>query len=82
MYETEESIHELRQLTETAGIEVVCETIQARNVPNPTYFIGEGKVEELKEIVDELEADAIVFDEELSPAQTRNIEGILDIATG
>ena len=81
MHETEESLQELRQLTETAGIEVVCETIQARNVPNPTYFIGEGKVEELKEIVAELEADAIVFDEELSPAQTRNIEGILDIAT-
>ncbi len=81
MHETEESLQELRHLTETAGIEVVCETIQARNVPNPTYFIGEGKVEELKEIVAELEADAIVFDEELSPAQTRNIEGILDIAT-
>lgn len=81
MHETEESLQELRQLTETAGIEVVCETIQARNVPNPTYFIGEGKAEELKEIVTELEADAIIFDEELSPAQTRNIEGILDIAT-
>ncbi len=81
MHETEESLQELRQLTETAGIEVVCETIQARNVPNPTYFVGEGKVDELKEIVSELEADAIIFDEELSPAQTRNIEGILDIAT-
>ena len=81
MHETEESLQELRQLTETAGIEVVCETIQSRNVPNPTYFIGEGKVDELKEIVEELQADAIVFDEELSPAQTRNIEGMLDIAT-
>ncbi len=81
LHETEESLQELRQLTQTAGIEVVCETIQSRNVPNPTYFIGEGKVEELKEIVEELQADAIVFDEELSPAQTRNIEGILDIAT-
>ena len=81
MHETEESLQELRQLTETAGIEVVCETIQSRNVPNPTYFIGEGKVEELKDIVAELDADAIIFDEELSPAQTRNIENVLDIAT-
>jgi GTP-binding protein HflX len=81
MHETEESLQELRQLTETAGIEVVCETIQSRNVPNPTYFIGGGKVEELKDVVAELEADAIIFDEELSPAQTRNIENVLDIAT-
>lgn len=81
MHETEESLQELRQLTETAGIKVVCETIQSRNVPNPTYFIGGGKVEELKDVVAELEADAIIFDEELSPAQTRNIENVLDIAT-
>ncbi len=81
MHETKESLQELRQLTETAGIEVVCETIQSRNVPNPTYFIGEGKVEELKGVVAELEADAIIFDEELSPAQTRNIENVLDVAT-
>ncbi len=81
MHETEESLQELQQLTETAGIEVVCETIQSRNVPNPTYFIGEGKVEELKDVAAELDADAIIFDEELSPAQTRNIENMLDIAT-
>ena len=81
MHETEESIQELRQLAETAGIEVVCETIQSRNMPNPTYFIGEGKVEELKPLVEELEADAIIFDEELSPAQNRNLEKALDVAT-
>ena len=79
MHETEESLQELRQLAETAGIEVVCETIQSRNAPNPTYFIGEGKVEELKPLVEELDADAIIFDEELSAAQTRNLERTLDI---
>ena len=79
MHETEESLQELRQLAETAGIEVVCETIQPRNIPNPTYFIGAGKVEELKPLVEELDADAIIFDEELSPAQTRNLERVLDI---
>ena len=81
MHETEESLQELQQLTETAGIKVVCETIQSRNMPNPTYFVGEGKIEELKPLIEELNADAIIFDEELSPAQTRNIENTLDIAT-
>ena len=81
MHETEESLQELRQLAETAGIEVVCETIQSRNAPNPTYFIGEGKVEELKPLIEELNADAIIFDEELSPAQNRNLERSLDVAT-
>ncbi|MYC76466.1 GTPase HflX [Candidatus Poribacteria bacterium] len=80
--ETEESLQELQQLTETAGIEVVCKTIQPRNAPNPTYFIGEGKVEEeLKPLVEELDADAIIFDEELSPAQNRNLERALEVAT-
>ncbi len=81
MHETEESLQELQQLTETAGIEVVCETIQPRNTPNPRYYIGEGKVEELKGVVKELEADVIIFDDELSPAQTRNIENEIDVAT-
>ena len=81
MHDTEESLQELQQLAETAGIEVVCETIQARNTPNPTYFIGEGKVEELKPLIEELDADAIIFDEELSPAQNRNLERALDVAT-
>ena len=80
MHETEESLQELRQLAETASIEVVCEIIQPRNMPNPKYFIGQGKVEELKPLVEELNVDAIIFDEELSPAQTRNLEDSLDIA--
>ena len=80
--ETEESLQELQQLAETAGIEVVCATIQPRNKPNPTYFIGEGKVqEELKPLVEELDADAVIFDEELSPAQNRNLERVLEVAT-
>lgn len=80
MHETEEALQELQQLTETAGIEVVCETIQARNAPNPRYYIGEGKVEELHDVAIELDADVIIFDDELSPAQTRNLETALDIA--
>lgn len=80
--ETEESLQELQQLAETAGIEVACATIQPRNRPNPTYFIGEGKVhEELKPLIEELDADAVIFDEELSPAQNRNLERVLEVAT-
>ena len=81
LHETEESIQELRQLAETAGIEVVCETLQSRNMPNPTYFIGEGKVEELKPLIEELNADAVIFDEELSPGQNRNLERVFDVTT-
>ena len=81
MHDTEESLQELQQLAETAGIEVVCATIQSRNMPKPTYFIGEGKVEELKPLVEELNADAVIFDEELSPAQNRNLERALEVAT-
>ena len=81
MHETEESLQELRQLTETAGIKVVCETIQSRNMPNPTYFIGEGKVEEFKPLIEEFNADAIIFDEELSPGQNRNLERAFDVTT-
>ena len=81
MHETEESLQELRQLAETAGIEVVCETIQPRNMPNPTYFIGEGKVEEIKPLIEELDADAVVFDDELAPGQNRNLEKAFDVTT-
>jgi len=62
MCEAEESLQELRQLAETAGIGVACETIQSRLVPNSTFFIGGGKVEELRVLIEELEVDAIIFD--------------------
>lgn len=81
MEDAEESLQELQQLAETAGIEVVYKTIQPRNAPNPTFFIGGGKVEdEIKPLVEEFEIDAIIIDEELSPAQNRNLERVLDIA--
>ncbi len=79
IHETEESLQELQQLAETAGIEVASATIQQRNIPNPTYFIGEGKVEELKPLIEEFNVDAIIFDEELSPGQNRNLERTFDV---
>ncbi len=79
MTEIEDSLEELKQLTQTAGMETVCEIVQSRETLHPAYFIGQGKVEELKLLVQELRAYAVVFDEDLTPAQTRNIERALDV---
>lgn len=79
MHETEDSLTELEQLVETAGMEVVGEIVQARKAPDSTYFVGQGKIEELQMSIGELRADTVIFDEDLSPAQTRNIESALDI---
>ena len=79
MHEVEDSLAELEQLAETAGMEVVGEIVQTRASPNPTYFVGQGKIKELQVSIEELRADTVIFDEDLAPAQTRNIEGALDI---
>ena len=77
--DAESSLEELRRLAETAGMEVLAEIIQPRETPDPAYFIGRGKLEELEAIVSELEVEAVVFDNDLTPAQTRNLEKSLDI---
>lgn len=68
---TEVSIAELRALVETAGGVAVAELMQNRATPDPRSFIGEGKVAELKEIVQNNDCDLVVFDNELSPSQMR-----------
>ena len=60
-------------------MEVLAEIIQPKETPDPAYFIGRGKLEELEAIVSELEVEAIIFDNDLTPAQTRNLEKVLDI---
>ena len=79
MHEIESSLTELEQLAETAGMEIVGEIVQARKAPNPTYFVGKGKIRELETSVEELRAETVIFDEDLTPAQTRNIEEALDV---
>lgn len=75
----EESLDELEELVNTAGAQVVGRMIQnLENVNNATY-IGSGKVTELKEMIWEKEATAIVCDDELSPAQYKNLEDELDV---
>ena len=73
----EDSLDELRQLALTAGIEVVGQTSQKLQREHPATFIGPGKVEEVQSLVQELKADLIIFDDELSPRHQRNLEKIM-----
>ncbi|MGH2593484.1 MAG: GTPase HflX, partial [Anaerolineae bacterium] len=73
----EDSLQELQALAETAGIEVIGETTQRLAEVEPATLIGPGKVEELKTWRDELNADIILFDAELSPRHQRNLEKLL-----
>ncbi len=76
--DTEESIQELARLADTAGVRVVGEVIHQRSTPHVAYYIGQGKANEIKIMLEELEADVVFFDNELSPAQARNLEKILE----
>ncbi len=75
--EVEASLDELTSLLETAGGEVVDRVTQRRDAPDPATYIGRGKVEQLRELVAAHGADALVFDDELAPAQQRTIEEIV-----
>lgn len=68
------SLDELTALLDTAGAEVVERVIQKRDAPEAATFIGAGKVEEIAELVKTLGADALVFDDDLAPAQQRTLE--------
>jgi GTP-binding protein HflX len=75
--DTDESLDELALLVDTAGADVVGRLIQPRDRPDSATFIGKGKVEELRELCLAVDADTVVFDNELSPAQQFNLEKIL-----
>jgi len=74
VWSAEDSLAELAQLAETAGASVVGKVIQKRNHPDPGLFIGSGKVDEIRLLQQELNANLVIFDDELSPAQQRNLE--------
>jgi GTP-binding protein HflX len=67
-------LDELKGLAETAGVRVVDQLIQRREVPSGNAYLGQGKVEELVSLVALRGADVVLFDNELTPAQTRNLE--------
>lgn len=70
----EDSIGELARLADTAGLEIVGETTQKLDTPNPATYIGSGKVEEIMMLAEETLADVIIFDNELSPRHQRELE--------
>jgi len=70
----EDSLAELALLADTAGLEIVGETTQKLDKPNPETYIGSGKVEEIMILVEETLADMVIFDSELSPRHQRELE--------
>ncbi|MBP3695664.1 MAG: GTPase HflX [Thermoguttaceae bacterium] len=75
----EEPLDELRGLAEAAGTVVVGEMVQRRAAIEPSTYIGSGKVLELKGMLEKTEADVVIFDNDLAPGQTRNLEKELNV---
>jgi GTP-binding protein HflX len=74
------SLDELALLAESAGDIAVARVVARRKAPDPAFFVGSGKADELKELVQLHQAEAVVFDQALSPAQQRNLEHHLGVA--
>jgi GTP-binding protein HflX len=70
-------VDELALLVDTAGADVVARLVQRRNAPDHTWYIGKGKAEELRQLCLAVDADTVVFDNELSPGQQYNLEKLL-----
>ena len=77
--EERESMEELIALSRTAGVEVLHIVVQRRTKPDPSYYIGAGKAEQLRELAQEAGADAVIFNESLTPAQGRNLEELIGV---
>ena len=76
--DTVSSVDELEELAETAGAVTVGRLIQKRESVSPGLYLGKGKVEELRDLIEETGATGIICDDELSPAQMKNLEEALD----
>jgi GTP-binding protein HflX len=76
----DESLDELALLAESAGDVAVARVVARRKAPDATFFVGSGKADELKELVQLYQAEAVIFDQALSPAQQRNLERHLGVA--
>ena len=74
-----DSLEELEELAQTAGAVTVGTLIQSRERIHPGTYLGKGKIEELKDMIWEKEATGVICDDELSPAQLRNLEDALEI---
>jgi GTPase len=78
---SEDACDEIRGLAETAGARIVGEILQKRHDIEPGTYIGKGKLADLKELVQATDADVVIFDNDLSPGQARNLEKTLEIKT-
>ncbi|MCX7714570.1 MAG: GTPase HflX [Clostridia bacterium] len=76
---TDESMHELEELAKTAGAEVILHVVQNKSELDPATYMGEGKLAEIKLAISDFKADAVIFDDELSPVQIRNISDFLEV---
>ena len=76
--DTVQSLYELRELAETAGAVTVGTIMQSRETIHPATYLGNGKLEELKELLYDLDATGVICDDELSPAQLNNLEQELE----
>ncbi|RRJ15769.1 GTPase HflX [Lachnoanaerobaculum orale] len=76
--DTKESMKELAELVDTAGATVLDSIIQSRERIHPGTYLGKGKIEEVRERIERLDATGVVCDDELTPAQLRNLEDLLD----
>lgn len=77
--DTAESLDELEELIKTAGAETIAKVIQNRESVHPGTYIGKGKIEEVRLLAQDLDATGVVCDDELSPAQLKNLEEALQI---
>ena len=75
--ETDAGLDELELLVDTAGADVVARLTQRRDTPDHTWYVGKGKAEELRDLCLAVDADTVVFDNELAPAQQYNLEKLL-----
>ncbi len=75
--EVDEHLNELKELASTAGAKVKAQVIQERIAPNAAYFIGKGKLEQVVDLIEEHSANLVIFDDELTPAQVKNISKLL-----
>jgi GTP-binding protein HflX len=76
---TDETLNELADLAEAAGVQVLDRLMQRRQKPETATYIGSGKLDELKERVDAQDADIVIFDNDLLPSQTKNLEETLKV---
>lgn len=72
------SMEELAELADTAGVEVLDVITQNRDRIDPAWYLGTGKIDELAQRAEELDVDVVIFNDELSPSQTRNLDRIFD----